>query len=286
MRWRLVPLTLLVAVLATLPGATAQAQLGGLKKQLAKVTGQVQPPGPPEAFTEVLLELDPVRLAQVIAGKQAGRVVAEGTAGPRALRQQLEEVEARLSTLSDANRQVINAWGEKREAMEDCRDEAFRERQKVRKEEYRSRTMRDPVFARKVGELSLAMQDAQLKGDSVLLRKVGKEVAALTALTGADSAAIAKACGSLADAPEVVRELAALEQRRAQLTEAIRQAEAAVSAAEAQASQMTGKQFGIAWERVQLYLGRRRAAQPQTGFSLTELQALTAQAEALEQLLK
>jgi DNA repair exonuclease SbcCD ATPase subunit len=269
---------------------SAHAQLGGLKKKLTKAADQataaVIPAGPAEAFTEALLELTPDRLNQVIAGKQAGRRVADAPNGLKALRKQLADVDSRLNDLVNKSQAVMDAWDQKRSAMEACRDEAFRSHRQARKEEYRARMVSDQVFARKVGELSLAIQNAQLKADSALMRSLGKEVEALTALTAADSLAVDKACGSPADAPPAVREIAALEQQKQQLLAEIRKAEAAVSEAEQQASQMNAEQFGMAWERVQLYMSRFGAAAKQTGFSPKELQALAARTDELEQLLK
>ncbi len=267
-----------LSALVGVPRSTP-AQFGGLiKKKIATAAaGQAQavkPAGENVAFDNITLELTTDRLDKVIAGKQAGRKLAEGPNGVNAVREKKDALDEQLRQLRDKNGKVFDAWDTRKSAISSCRDSVLSARQEKIAESFQVNAMNNPELLQKMSELGMATQKAMAKGDTALARKLTLQTAAMMEPTRADSLAADRKCGSTKDAPAVVAQATSLQEQIDQLENQVRAAEVATSKAELKESGLTEKQLAMACERIQYYMERLAAKARQAGFTAAELDAL------------
>jgi hypothetical protein len=281
------PVLAAVAAILTLAFVTtpSHAQLGGLiKKKAGEVAGQTAAkklPATPPAFDDVTLELTDEVLAQVIAGKKAGNAFKRGPNGPAAVRTRWEAAEERWSDLYNKNAKVLDAWSEKRQGIENCRDSALVAAHDRRREEFRRRLMaQDPVLIRKM----LAIAQAQASGDSATAERLNREAQALEAPTAADSSEATKVCGDPNTGPAVAAQVQKLYDEKEALKKEMQEAENEIGRLEQAASHMDDKQLAVACERIKEYLNNLKAKLAGGNFSEEELAALEKRIKDLEDL--
>ena len=298
-----------VAVVASLalPFYGAYAQLGGLVKKAKdrvveqQVANQVEKrvnpvasdPGAPPKFDDVTLELTNDRISQIIRGLSAGRAVLEGANGSPSratLVAQRDDAARQSADLSQKNAKSFDAYNEKRDASQRCRNDAIHasreKRQQAndqRSKELQAKAMSDPAFREKAMAIAQKMAAAQQKGDTAEVRRLMIELnGGAPESANVDSLAADKACGSAPAQPAAMVQSEKLNALANKLTEAIRQLEEQAAETEVKESKLEERQYHMARERIEAYLSAMKYNSQARGFSAGELQALGARRAYLE----
>lgn len=284
---------LLAASLMVLP-SVVHAQLGGLvRKARDKVTRSAAEQsgvaaaveGDNVTFGEVIVELTPERLDQVMRGLAVGRAKVGGTDGRAALVARRDAAANEAGDLATRHGSEIDAHNQKRWAIERCRNTTFEERGSARDKELSQRAMTDAAFRERVMDLTMKSAEAQAKGDSAAYAKVMSEFRKLRGESRADTVAVDKACGVMPAPHPIDARITALQAEAAQADQQIRDAETAAAAEEAKASGLEPRAYAMARERIEMYLARVKYNSPQRGFTSNELQALMARRTELQNLM-
>ncbi len=267
----------LAAAVATIAASTAEAQIGGLLKKAKKQVEQTVAGTPSEApvpFDEVILELTDTRLAQVVAGLEAGRRVLDGEAGAPSLASLSAERDRTIDErvrLYDANSAAIERYRQNSSRIRECRDDAFGAIEQAQRDRYTERVANDRALQQVVMALSQELAAATQAGDTVAMRRVHQRLqeAARVVATPADSAAIDARCGRMPAAPAVLATIDSLEARERRAAQTIRSMEERASSEEVRASGLEQRQLGMARERILLFLSAP-TDRPAGGFSPAE----------------
>jgi hypothetical protein len=285
LRWTLI-LGLMALPALGLP-ASAQGQVSSLiKKKFAQATAKVDPTAPtaaPPTFDDVTLELTQPRVAKIIAGKQAGKRIAEGPNGPAAIRAKTEALDARQAAIYKKHVDEINAWDEKRREVQNCRDSALSAIKDRRRNELMGRAQSDPQYRLRLADLARAMMEAQQKGDTAATRKAREAMDNLKAPSKADTAQAMSQCGE-AGPTGLVKEWVELKSQLEELQGLEQQAEVAIQQAEQSESGMTNRQLAVACERIKLFADRLKKKAKMGEFTEQEQQALQQAIKDLEEL--
>ncbi len=301
-----------VAVVASLavPFYGAYAQLGGLVKKAKnrvveqQVANQVEKrvnpvasdPGAPPTFDDVTLELTNDRIAQIIRGLSAGRAVLDGANGSPSratLIAQRDDAARQSADLSQKNAKAFDAYNEKRDASQRCRNDAIHASREKRQQandqrakEFQAKAMSDPAFREKAVATAQKMALAQQKGDTAEVRRLMIELnGGAPESANIDSLAADKACGSPPPQPAAMVQSEKLNALSNKLTEAIRQLEEQAAATEVKQSKLEERQYHMARERIEAYLSAMKYNSQPRGFSGGELQALGARRADLEKVM-
>jgi len=289
-----------------LPLHTASAQLGGLAKrardrmidqQVEKRTtaAVASDPGAPPRFDDVTLELTSDRVAQIVRGLSAGRAVLEGGNGAPSRAQLVARRDAasqQRAALSDQNAKAFDAYYQKRDAAQRCRNDAeTASRQKrqqgtdQRQKEFQAKAMSDPAFREKAMAVAQKIAVAQQRGDTVEMRRLMAEMGAVADDPRADSLAADKTCGSMPAKPAAMVQMDQLDAQANALTGQIRQLEEKSATIEVKESGLTERQFLMARERVEAFLSAVKYKSQPRGFSAGELEALGGRRADLEKVM-
>ena len=301
-----------VAVVASLavPFYDAHAQLGGLVKKAKdrvieqQVANQVEKrvnsaasdPGAPPKFDDVTVELTNDRVSQVIRGLSAGRAVLDGANGSPSratLIAQRDDAARQSADLSQKNAKAFEAYSEKRDASQRCRNDAIHASREKRQQandqrmkELQAKAMSDPAFREKAVAMAQKMAVAQQKGDTAEVRRLMIELnGGAPESDRVDSLAADKACGSALAQPAAMVQSQKLDAQANKLTEAIRQLEEQAAETEVKESKLTERQYQMARERIEAYLSAMKYNSQPRGFSAGELQALGARRADLEKVM-
>lgn len=284
----------ILLALSVVWASPAAAQLGGLvnkaKDKLVRDAGDKSGAnaaleGEPVVFNDVIIELTPATLDKVITGLKASRARLGGASGRQALVAKRDKAADDAAELLNRHGVEIDRHNEKRDRIEQCRNEDLGQREAKRQEDLSQRAMTDPELRDKVMALSMKAAELQSRGDSAGLRDLEKEMRSLTAATKADSAAVDKACGILPARHPMDARIRALQAEQASYDRQIRDLEEAAATEEARASGLPARQFAMARERIEMYLARVKSNSRQHGLTTPELQALNARRADLQQVM-
>ena len=291
-----------IAALA-LPFHNASAQLGGLVKkardeaieqQVEKRVGgsAASTADTPPKFDDVTVELTADRVAGIVRGLAAGRAVLDGANGApsrAALVARRDAAATKSSELADANAKVFNAYVEKRDVSQRCRNDAmYASREKRQKEseernkQLSSKAMADPAFREKAIAIAQKMGVAQQKGDTAEIRRLSAELGISENDAKPDTLAADKACGREPAKPAAMVQSEQLDAEATALSDQIRQLEERSAATEIKESGLNERQFLMARERIEAYLSAMKYKSQPRGFSKPELDALGARRGDLE----
>ena len=291
-----------IAALA-LPFHNASAQLGGLVKkardkaieqQVEKRVGgsAASNADAPPKFDDVTVELTADRVAGIVRGLSAGRAVLDGANGApsrAALVARRDAAATKSSELADANQKVFNAYVEKRDVSQRCRNDAmYASREKRQKEseertkQLSSKAMADPAFREKAIAIAQKMGVAQQKGDTAEMRRLSAELGIGQDDAKPDTLAADKACGREPAKPAAMVQSEQLNTEATALSDQIRQLEERSAATEIKESGLNERQFLMARERIEAYLSAMKYKSQPRGFSKPELDALGARRGDLE----
>ena len=297
---------IIAAVVTSLvfPFHSASAQLGGLAKkargrivdqQVEKRTTTASDPGAAPRFDDVTVELTSERVAQMIRGLSAGRAVLDGANGAPSRAQLVarrDEAARQRAALSDQNSKVFDAYYQKRDASQRCRNDAVSaSRQKrqqgndQRQKEFQAKVMSDPAFRDKAVAIGQKAAVAQQRGDTAEMRRLMAELGAVADDPKADSLAADKACGTVPPVPAAMAQADQLDAQATALTDQIRQLEEKSAATEVKESGLTERQFLMARERAEAFLSAVKYKSQPRGFSGAEVEALGARRADLEKVM-
>lgn len=282
-----------------LPLHVTSAQIGGLVKRATKKAADQQAekqldkqsnavvastPGAAPNFDNVTLELTNDRISQIIRGLAAGRVVldgANGSPGRTALVTRRDDAARKSAELSQANSKVFDAYYQKRDASQRCRNDAIaasRDKKQAaaeqRQKEFQQKAMSDPAFRDKAMAAAQKMALAQQKGDTAEMKRIMAELGGVADDPKADSLAADKTCGPAPAKPAAMAQVEQLDAQANSLTDEIRKLEQKSADTEVRESGLTERQFLMARERVEAYLSALKYKSEPRGFSANELQAL------------
>ena len=301
-----------VAVVASLavPFYGAYAQLGGLVKKAKdrvveqQVANQVEKrvnpvasdPGAPPKFDDVTVELTNDRISQIIRGLSAGRAVLDGANGSPSratLVAQRDDAARQSADLSQKNAKAFDAYNEKRDASQRCRNDAIHASREKRQQandqrakEFQAKAMSDPAFREKTMAIAQKMAVAQQKGDTAEVRRLMIELnGGAPERANVDSLAADKVCGSPPPQPAAMVQSQKLDALANKLSEAIRQLEEQAAETEVKESKLEERQYHMARERIEACLSAMKYNSQPRGFSAGELQALGARRADLEKVM-
>ena len=282
---------LLAAFLVPLP---ARAQIPKVRRRAqdaaARAAGVEQPKPQCQAvaFDSVVQELTAARLEQVMKGLRARRQVLDGRRGApgwNALVSRRDAAASEAAALSERHGGEIDAYRQRRTAIEQCRDEQFRERKRVNEAALQTRAMTDQAFMQKYAELAQQMADAQQRGDTAAMHRLMAEVQTLTDPTRDDSLAVDRHCGRLPAPPVPLVRLDSLRALEDSLNAQLRRREQEADTVAMGASGLTAQQMAMGQERAEMFLAKLAAEAAPCGFSEVEVTALRARRAELDELL-
>lgn len=270
--------------LAVVPaGAGIRDLVKSAKDKAAQKAGQkpaaaAGAPGAVPVFDDRVLELTDARVAQVLKGLKAGAAFTADLPGlvgrQNALNQELQK-------LNDTHGAAISEYEQKRDAQRECFGETLRESRDQRHQALIEQRQSDPALLKKLAELSVRYNEAQVKGDTAAVRRIAAEMAGATDYTPADSLAAKKKCGAPPPPLPAAARRDAAQSERAGVDERIRAMNAQVRKVQLDASGLSEDQMAIAVDRITLYLAAVKRNQTPQGFSPPEMQALAANKDAL-----
>jgi hypothetical protein len=305
-----ISLAVVVALGLSLPLHAATAQIGGLVKRATKKAADQQvekqvdkrvdaaassDPGAPPKFDDVTVELTNDRVSQIIRGLAAGRAVLDGANGApsrAALVARRDDAARKSAELSESNAKAFDAYYQKRDASERCRNDAIsasRDKKQAaaeqRQKEFQQKAMSDPAFREKAMAVAQKLATAQQKGDTAEMKRLMAELGGVADDPKADSLAADKACGAAPAKPAAMAQVEQLDAQARKLTDEIRQLEEKSADTEVKESGLNERQFHMARERIEAYLSAVKYKSQPRGFSAGELQALGARRADLEKVM-
>jgi hypothetical protein len=291
---RIASLAFAAALVLTVAPSSAEAQLGGLvRKAKDKVVRQAADQsgvnaaveGEDVKFTAVIVELTPETLDKVMLGMRAGRARVDNPNGRAALVKERDDAGNESSALWNRHGDEINAWNDKRHAIDRCRRDAFNALDKGRDEALSKKAMTDPAFQGKIVAMMQQAALAQQKGDTTALSKLESDLRALRGESKADTVAVDKQCGATMAPNATEAKIRALQQKSWSIDAKIRDLDASADSEDAKASGLEPRQYAMARERIEMYLMRAKSESPQRGFNSNELKSLSARRADLEKLM-
>ena len=285
------------------PHHNASAQIGGLvRKARDKVVDQqvdkrttampASNPGAAPTFDEVTLELTNDRIGQIVRGLTAGRAVLDGANGSpsrASLIARRDESARKSASLSEENSKAFDAFYQKRDASQRCRNDAMsasrdkrQQGAEQRQKELQAKAMSDPAFREKAIATAQKIAVAQQRGDTTEMRRLMSELGGVADDPKADSLAADKTCGTMPAKPAAMVQVEQLDTQANALTDQIRKLEEKSAATEVKESGLSERQFLMARERVEAYLSAMKYKSQPRGFTAAELEALGARRAELE----
>ena len=257
--------TLAVCLTATLTAAVltnvspAGAGIGNpLKKAKEKVEKTVSPeqpaatkPAEPLVFDDLMLELTEARVAKITAAyKDAGAI----TAGRPAL------VERRAKA-SDEHAKIDEKHGEKvretqriRGDIESCYHDGYQAAQERKIQEYSQRALTDPVLRDKFAKAAAENNEAAARGDSAAIARINAVLYAEILPSKEDSVKAREACGPLPPRSASEKRMDELYAEMNSLDKQIRAMDDAAAKALSKKGGLTEQQWGMATERITMFL--------------------------------
>lgn len=278
-------LTLVAATLGVATPGVAHAQFGGLIKRVKKMASLPSSDAP--HFDATLVELTPAQLDAVMRGFTASVGTMGGANGVAALAQRIKASDAEEDAIKAAHPSTErDQYANRTSSITECRENVLEKLNEAHESQLRARMMASPTLRKDYMKEVQDLEDAVQRHDSVAMVKVqGRMAATMNPGARADTIAANKQCGTPPARPTWMARLDSLPTMRGQWQNQIRDLQSRGRAAGVQASGLTESQFGMAQERIQLYLGRAGAEAAQRGFSDVELSALAARENELRSLL-
>jgi hypothetical protein len=275
-----------LAMMVLAAPAPARAGIGNpLKKVKEKIAKKAEPaqPGQPGkitddntvVFDDVTLELTGERLDRIVNAYESAQ--AAGAGRPAAV-EKLNKANADRGKLWDKHGETIVELQRKRDEIETCRHDGYREAQDRLTQEYSQKALTDPAIREKFARAAAENNAAAAKGDSAAIQRINAVLMSETLISRADSLEIQKRCGPKPPPIPPEGQIAALDKVIAAQNEEIRSIDEKVAEAQAKDIQMNREQFGMAAERIQMFLAWERSQSKPTpsprGFTQEEIDAM------------
>lgn len=208
-------------------------------------------------FDDVVLELTDERVGRIVSAFQAAKTAGAGRA---AAVEKLNKTSEERGKIWEKNGEAIMELQRKRGDLEVCYHDGYREAQDRKSAEYAQRALSDPALRDKYMRAAQQYNEAAAKGDSAAIAKAQAVVLSETMISHEDSVAVRQKCGAMPPPTPPELKIAELEKEIAARNDEIRDIDRKVAEAQAQQLQMTGEQFAMASERIQMYLAWKSAA--------------------------
>lgn len=244
--------------LAALPSVT-DARIGNPIKKAKEIEKSVEhkAPASPDAssnqivFDDVTVELTEARVQGIVTAYQKS---SEAGAGRPALVTKRDQALDEKSKLLDKEGQHIQDAQAKRDEVKGCYEFEYNRALERRSKDYAQRALSDPTLAAARAKAAQDYNAAVRAGDSTAIAKA--QAAAMSGMlpTKEDTLQIAQKCGTPPPPMAAEKRLAELDKQLASLDEQIRDVDQKVAAAQAKNGGLTPQQWGMATERIQMYL--------------------------------
>lgn len=287
-----IPFAAVALGLLLLAQAPAHAGFGDLvKKAKDKATQAVVKPAQPATasptedvpeFDDMTVELTEARVTRLLAAYRAANAASAGRAELAAT---IDKASQERGALEDKFGPQMQAARAKRDDVNRCLHDAFREEQDRRAEEYSKRAMTDPALRERYMKAAAQYNARAAQGDTTAQQELMKVIMAEVGLSHADSAAILKKCGT--PPPPLPAEVRAeeLDRQIAAMQDDLRAKDEKSADALSKESGFDRQQYAMALDRIHIYLDWEKAKSPKAkrppGFSDAELASLGAHAAEL-----
>jgi len=274
----------LACAIALATAAPAQAGFGDLvKKAKDKATKKEEPKegeeGPPAivddiVFDSVVLELTDQRLGKFFSAyKKAGGA----SAAREDLVAKVTQVETERNNLLDKHGEKIQDIQRKRDDIEGCRENGYKQAEERRAKEYADKAVTmDPALLQKFARIAQENNAAVARGDTTAANRANAALIAEMLPTREDSLAVQKKCGPFPPPLPAEGTLAKLDKDLASANGNLRAYDDKAAKDQAQESGMNVEQYAIALERIRNYRAWRgnKVQKSMRGYSDEEVAAL------------
>jgi hypothetical protein len=278
-------MTLVASTLVGVTPGVAEAQFGGLIKRVKKIASLPSSDAP--HFDETVVELTPTQVDAVMRGLSASIQTVSGPNGVNALAQRIKASTAEEDAIKSAHpSSERDKYVNRTSSIMECRDNVLEKLNDAHESQMQGRLMSDPTFGKAYGrEAENARAAAQRHDTAAMAKAQARMVAMMNPNARADTIAANKQCGAAPGRPAWMTQLDTLPIARERWQNQIRDLQARGAAAGVTASGLTAQQFGMAQERIRLYLGRAGVHAAQPGFSEIELTTLEEKGAELRSLM-
>lgn len=271
---------LVLALLACAATASpADARIGPLKKLKEKVQKKAQAQVAPDAsaqdvagdkpvFDDVTLPLTDARIAGILDAFHRSQKI---TAGRPALVAQRNKASDDRGKLLDKEGDAIRELRNKRQQAETCYQDGYQAAQDKKSEEYKARALSDPALRDRFMKAAMEYNAAVAKGDTAAAQKLNAIMMGEMLPSKEDSAAVRKSCGPMPPKSAAETKSEDLDRQVASIDEQIRKLDEQV---QDESAGMNRQQWGMALERIQLYLEAKKAKKAPRQFTDEEIQAI------------
>lgn len=255
---------------------------GKTAEQKAAPQASQAAPEEPVVFDEVILELTEERIATIL---DACVRVAKVSAARPPLVEQVDQVGAERQKLLDKHEGKMIESRNKRSEVDLCRADGYNGVRDRKTQEYAQRALSDPALREKYAKIAQQYNAAAMAGDSVAIQKAQEAMHGEILPSKEDSAKVNQECGPMPPLSAEEKKLDALDKELASLHEQIRAVDEKVAAEQASAkSGLNREQFGMARERIEMYLSARKQKPKESprGFTDEEIAAMEKRLEDLK----
>ena len=277
----------IAALLATT--APARAGIGNPLKKVKEKIAQKAAPSQPQAITndtvvfdDVTLELTDERIGKIVGTFKAAKAAG---AGRQAAVDKLNKASQQKSDLWDKHGESIMELQRKRDEINGCLHDGYREAQDKLTQEYAQKALTDPAIREKFTKAAMEHNAAAAKGDTAAIRKLNETIFSETIINHEDSVAVQMKCGTPPPPTPQETQIAALDKEIAAHNEEIRAIDMKVAEAQSKEGGMTRDQFAMANERLQMYSAwkKSKSKQPVRGFTDEEIKAIEKRLTEIEE---
>lgn len=230
----------------------------------------------PPAFDNVTVELTDARIGGILDAFHKSQKIAAGRPPLVAKRDKASDD---LSKLMDKEGDAMRELRNKRGDVEGCYRDGYRAAADRRGEEYKNRALSDPALRDKFMKAAQEYNAAAAKGDSSAIRKLNDILLGEVLPSPEDSAAVRQSCGPVPPPSGAEVRLEQLQKEIASLDEQIRQIDEKIAN---ESAGLDRQQWGMALERIQMYLKAKKAKQTPLGFTEEEIKAIEKRLAELE----
>jgi hypothetical protein len=275
-----------ILLLLALASPAAEARIGIPKKVKDTVSKSAEKKASPQAaeepvvFDEVILELTEARLADILATCERIKQVS----APRpALVAKLDKANEERSKHLEKHEAKMQSLRDKRSEVESCRQEKIEVIRERKTQEYSQRALSDPALRDKYMKAAAEYNAAAAKGDSTATQKLYEVMYSEILPTKEDSARVAQECGPIPPVSPEEKKMDALDKEIAGTQQQIQDLDKKIAAAQAsEKGALTREQWGMAVERIQMFLAQQKSNDAGRGFSDEEIKAMEKRLEDLK----
>lgn len=276
---RRIPALLVAALIGLALASPANARIGNpirkVKEKIGKAVEQKaapdktadDPAGPP-VFDDVTVELTDARIGSILDAFHKAQKV---TAARQALVAKRDKVNDDRAKLMDKEEEKIRELRSKRDEVDLCYSDGYHHAQDRKAEEYQNRALSDPALRDKFMKAAQQYNAAAAQGDTTAIRKIHEIILAEIVISREDSAAVRASCGPLPPKSGAEVRLEQLDREIAALDEQIRALDEKVAD---ESAGLNRQQWGVALERIQLYVAAKKAKKAPRAYTEAEIQAI------------